>query len=265
MDKFYVYRPMLDLIGFTEGTDKGRGYNETLAYGAYTGGDVSLVTMTLDALDKLQTKMLSNPANKWKSSACGRYQIVRTTARNIRGTLDLDGKLLFDANMQDRMACFLLGQRGIDKWLSGRLTENTLINNLAKEWASLPKTDGKGNYDGQNAAIPASRVRSTLAEVRKRHLEGQPVETVEVTVPVPVDKPVVPATVEKEVRQKSNWLSGIFATIFGAGGIGGFLAGMDRDALILVAGVAVVVSVGVLLGGEWMVRRVRSIRKAIEE
>lgn len=25
-DKFYVYRPLLDLIGFTEGTDKGDGY-----------------------------------------------------------------------------------------------------------------------------------------------------------------------------------------------------------------------------------------------
>lgn len=42
MDKYYVYRPMLDLIGFTEGTDKGDGYNETLAYGAYTGGNVNL-------------------------------------------------------------------------------------------------------------------------------------------------------------------------------------------------------------------------------
>ncbi len=40
-DRYYVYRPMLDLIGFTEGTDKGDGYNETLAYGAYTGGDVN--------------------------------------------------------------------------------------------------------------------------------------------------------------------------------------------------------------------------------
>jgi len=263
MDKFHVYRPLLDLFGLSEGTDKGRGYNETLAYGAFTGGDVDLVSMTLQEVDALQTKMLRHPKNTMDSSAAGRYQIVRTTRRTIEDALSLTRSMLFDAEMQDRMGCYLLGVRGIDKYLAGRMKEDTLINNLAKEWASLPKTDGKGNYDGQNAAIPVSRVRAALAEVRKRHLEGQPVETVEVT--VPVDKPVVPATVEKEVRQKSNWLSGIFATIFGAGGIGGFLAGMDRDALILVAGVAVVVSVGVLLGGEWMVRRVRSIRKAIEE
>ncbi len=30
-DSYFVYRPMLGLIGFTEGTDKGNGYNETLA------------------------------------------------------------------------------------------------------------------------------------------------------------------------------------------------------------------------------------------
>jgi len=32
-DKYWVYRPVLDLLGLSEGTDKGRGYNETLAYG----------------------------------------------------------------------------------------------------------------------------------------------------------------------------------------------------------------------------------------
>lgn len=34
MDKYHVCRPLLDLIGKSEGTDKGRGYNETLGYGA---------------------------------------------------------------------------------------------------------------------------------------------------------------------------------------------------------------------------------------
>ena len=76
-ERYYVYRPMLDLTGKSGGTDKGRGYNETLAYGAYTG-NVNLVGMTLAQIDALQGKMLANPKNKWKSSALGRYQIVRT-------------------------------------------------------------------------------------------------------------------------------------------------------------------------------------------
>ncbi|MFC3205350.1 hypothetical protein [Aquamicrobium soli] len=47
-DCYYVYRPMFDLIGKSEGADKGRGYNETWDYGPHTGGDVNLVGMTLD-------------------------------------------------------------------------------------------------------------------------------------------------------------------------------------------------------------------------
>jgi muramidase (phage lysozyme) len=159
-DPYYVYRPILDLIGHTEGTDRrkdgrpARGYNETLAYGAYTGGNVELVSMTLNQIDALQTRMLKHPKNALRSSALGRYQIIRTTLRTLRQQLALTGSELFDKDMQDRMACFLLGQRGIDKYLAGRLKEDTLLFNLAKEWASLPTPAGKGAYDGQDAAAP---------------------------------------------------------------------------------------------------------------
>lgn len=67
-DKYHVYRPMLDLIGFAEGTDRKRGYNETLAYGAFTGGDVDIVSMTLQEVDALQTRMLKHPVNSFNSS-----------------------------------------------------------------------------------------------------------------------------------------------------------------------------------------------------
>lgn len=83
-DRYYVYRPLLDLIGLTEGTDKGRGYNETLAYGRLTGGPVDLTGMTLTQIDGLQTRMLQHKSNVWNSSTAGRYQIVHTTMRAIR-------------------------------------------------------------------------------------------------------------------------------------------------------------------------------------
>lgn len=168
MDKYYIYRPMLDLLGKSEGTDKGRGYNETLSYGAYTGGPVDLVKMTLTSVDVLQTKMLKHPKNSWKSSAVGRYQIVRTTLRQIKETLNLHGAELFNEEMQDRMGCYLLGLRGIDKWLGGRLSQDTLINNLAKEWASIPNTQGKGHYSGQNAGVTLDQVKTALAAVKTR-------------------------------------------------------------------------------------------------
>lgn len=276
MDKFYVYRPLLDLIGFTEGTDKGEGYNETLAYGKMLDGvkttgkgpKVELVKLTLTQLDALQTKMLSDPDNKkLNSSAAGRYQVTRTTQRNIRKALPeaFPATRLYDAMCQDEMACFLLGQRGIDKYLAGRLKEDTLVNELAKEWASFPTTANKGYYAGQHTPITASRVRQVLAEVRRRHAEGQPKEVIEKKVHVKVETPVVPPAIEKEVRQKTNWLSGLLTFLGGGTFSLSWLSGVDRDTLLIILGATGVGVAAFLVGGEWIVRRVRSIGKAIEE
>lgn len=265
VDKFYKYRPILDLLGKSEGTDKGRGYNETLGYGAYTGGHKDLVSMTLAQIDALQTKMLPNKLN---STALGRYQIIRTTLRTIKKTLKLGNNELFNAEMQDRLACFLLGQRGIDKWIGGSLKEDTLISNLAHEWASLPMPDGNSAYGTvkkgdkhvkQKASVSVASVKSALAEVKRRHFEEQPKEVVEIA------KPVVPAAVDKEVKKKTGWLSGYLT----GGGLltsaGAWFSGMDWKVLLVMLASTAVVGVAVLLVGEWIVRRFKAIRKAVEE
>lgn len=271
-DKYYVYRPLLDLIGFTEGTDKGDGYNETLAYGAMLDGvktpkgkapNVVLLDMSLDQIDALQSKMLLDPDNKkLNSSAIGRYQIIRTTLRTMRRSLNLLGYQKFDKDMQDRLACYLLGQRGLDKYLAGRLKEDTLINQLAMEWASLPTTKGKGHYPGQHTPISVDKMRKILAEVRERHLQEQPIETVEIQVPVP--KPVVTPRVEKEIKQKTNllsWFTGIATTI---GALSTYLAGLDKETLYIVLGSSAFFTVVMLVGGHWIVRRVKTIREELE-
>lgn len=167
-DPFHVYRPLLDLIGRSEGTDRGRGYNETLAYGAYTGGDVDLTSMTLDQIDALQTRMLAHPENRFNSSALGRYQIVRTTLRVLRSQLELHGYSLFDARLQDKLAVHLLRRRGVDGYLSNGQGLLDTMDSLAKEWASLPNRNGKGHYDGQRAAVPKSDVVAALQECYRR-------------------------------------------------------------------------------------------------
>lgn len=254
MDKYYVYRPLLDLIGLTEGTDKGRGYNETLAYGRLTGGPVDLVSMTLSQIDALQTRMLQHKDNVWNSSAVGRYQIVRTTLRAIRKTLNLSGAEKYDEDMQDRLACFLLGQRGIDKYLAGRLAEDTLMLNLAKEWASLPTPQGGGYYSGQRTGATPAQVRAVLAHVRKRHVEGLPVKEV----PIPVEKPVVPEEVEQEAEkvQRRNWWQWLLAVPLA--GIGTFYRDYPEIAWAATGGV-VVLAVVALIGGRSFVRRVKDI------
>ncbi|RWB50645.1 MAG: hypothetical protein EOQ48_35540, partial [Mesorhizobium sp.] len=157
--------PLLNLIGHTEGTDKGEGYNETLGYGAFTGGKVNLEGMTLDQIDQLQTRMLSHPDNKWNSSALGRYQIVRTTLRDLRRDLGLSGDEKFDRRMQDQLGMALLEKRGLSRWKAGQMTDGQFMNELAKEWASLPTPSGRGAYKGQRAAVSPGGVLTALGQV----------------------------------------------------------------------------------------------------
>lgn len=156
-------QPILDLIGRTEGTDRGDGYDETLGYGAFTGGDVILTAMTLVEIETLQTAMLRHPKNRFKSSAIGRYQITRTTLRMLKTQLGLAEDALFTATLQDALAVELLKRRGYDDWLTGEIDDRQFALNLAKEWASLPNpTNGKGYYPGQNAAVGYATVKEVL-------------------------------------------------------------------------------------------------------
>jgi lambda family phage tail tape measure protein len=103
---------ILDLIGAAEGTDRGRGYNETLGYGAYTGGAQNLTGMTLDEIMALQGRMLANPANTFNSSAVGRYQITRQTLQDAMRQMGLAGDRTFDTATQDEIARWILRSTG---------------------------------------------------------------------------------------------------------------------------------------------------------
>lgn len=120
---------MLDLIGAAEGTDKGRGYNETLGYGAFTGGAVNLTGMTLNEVLALQQRMLAHPDNSYNSSAVGRYQIVGKTLRSLMDEMSLSGDRLFDEDTQDELARALLRRRGNDPAA------------LRNEWEGLRRVD----------------------------------------------------------------------------------------------------------------------------
>lgn len=162
----HAVEPIFDLLGHTEGTDRGAGYNESLAYGAYTNGPRNLVTMSLQQIDTLQTQMLNHPKNKWNSSALGRYQIVRTTLRKLRAGTSLDTK--FSAELQDLFALKLLVGRGLIRWLENRMTTSFFIDQLAKEWASIPTSKGTGYYSGQRVGTSVATLVDTLGLVASR-------------------------------------------------------------------------------------------------
>ncbi|QSZ56311.1 hypothetical protein [Rhizobium sp. ZX09] len=195
--------PILNLIGHTEGTDERRGYNETLGYGAYTGGDKDLTKMTLGEIKKLQSQMLAHPNNKWNSSALGRYQIVGKTLRTLQQQMKLSDSVLFDEKTQDAMAMQLLKGRGYDDWMAGKISDATFMNNLAKEWASLPTTAGKGYYDGQKARVGTDSVLTAFAAMKTpKESPFDAILTPQATKPNPAVYAKIP---EKEVAQFLEW------------------------------------------------------------
>src|SRR5690606_28343341 len=132
----------------------------------------------------------------------------------------------------------------------------------AQEWASLPTTAGKGAYAGQNAAVSPDRVRQVLVEVRERHGATQPAR--EIVVEREVDKPVVPDTVEAEIRKRTNQWSCI-TTIFGSGGAGlAALAGMEWQTVVAIGALALGGLLVALLLRRQIVCAVQDVRRIIE-
>jgi muramidase (phage lysozyme) len=139
------FKPMLDFIAQHEGTanQPGGGYNTSLGFGIFTGGEQKLVGMTLLQIDVLQTQMLNNPNNHFNSSALGRYQILRMTLRRLITQLGLSQAAVFDQNLQDQLGVALILGRGRS------------VVGLCLEWAGLQHvdpTDILAAYDADGSA-----------------------------------------------------------------------------------------------------------------
>jgi phage-related minor tail protein len=163
--RFGAHDNILDLIGAAEGTDKGRGYNETLGYGAFTGGAVNLTGMTLNEVLALQKRMLADPNNTYNSSAVGRYQIVRSTLQDAMKDLGLTGDRLFNEDTQDEVARYLLRRRGNDP------------TGLRNEWEGLRNVDDatiRQTYS--NTPVGAQKLAPTEGQQRQTDLLKQQTE-----------------------------------------------------------------------------------------
>jgi len=130
------------------------GYDVSLGYGAYGGGPKKAISeMSIAEVKEYQKAMLADPKNKWNSSAVGKYQIVGTTLRDLQKELGFKDTDKFDAAMQDKLGEALLKKRGLDKYMSGKMSDSDFQLSLAKEWASVadPRT-GRGYYGNQQTA-----------------------------------------------------------------------------------------------------------------
>lgn len=164
---------LLDTIANGEGTSDtnarrngyASGYDVTLGFGAYDpeGNNKPISQMTLGELDRFQTQMLRNPRNKHNSSAVGRYQIVRTTLRGLKRSMGLTDDMVFDQQLQDRLARELVRQRGGNRFLRGDISAKTFQNNLANEWASIATANTGRSAYGQATGTSTSEIQQAIA------------------------------------------------------------------------------------------------------
>lgn len=192
MDKT-VPKPAAMLLDFIGGKEAPKGYDTVYAN-------------RMDRMPKPLTSMTMKEIldlGKWRtrtfgSSACGRYQFMDATLRDLAEELDLKAEDRFTPDYQDRLGFHLLRRRGYDKWIKGLISDGEFMLNLAKEWASFPVpytvkgssrkvARGQSFYagDGLNKAlVSAEDVEKALVAARaERNVLPDPV----VTAPPPPD------------------------------------------------------------------------------
>lgn len=124
-------------------------------------------------------KMTINDANKFQvnwgrqagSSAMGRYQIMgsNTIPYARKAGLDVDTEL-FSPENQDKMGIVFLQEKGLDQWLSGKMTDEQFLEGLARVWAGIPAPSKNGDsyYGGVglNKARTQVSMDSALAKLQ---------------------------------------------------------------------------------------------------
>lgn len=126
-----------------------------------------ITTMTVDEVLAWQAR--SDAAGS-KSTAVGGFQIIRDTLSGLKGRMGLTGDEVFDEAMQTRMGIELMRGRGLEEWRAGRISTDQFIDNMAQEWAAIPRATtsadgrqaGRSHYDGDGL----NSARATLDETR---------------------------------------------------------------------------------------------------
>lgn len=207
---------ILDFIGNIEapkgyGTIYGNNQNKLA---------VPLTEMTLGDVIAEQATW----TKRFKSSACGRYQFMRATLIMLRTQLGLSNLDKFTPDYQDRLGFELLKRRKYAKWLSGEISHDDFMVELAKEWASFPvPKDMKGAhravkrgetyYAGDKlnkSLVDPAKVWTLLQDARKgvnvpKELAPEPELPLEPAPLPPVEQKPLPAPVTKPEQTVGFW------------------------------------------------------------
>jgi muramidase (phage lysozyme) len=137
-----------------------------------------ITTMTVGEVLAYQRSI----SGRYGSTAMGALQIMPGTLRDMLNAGVVSPDDTFNAATQDKLTLALMDRRGLSDFRAGRMSEDAFINNLAKEWASLPVAEdtyrdgtfiprGTAYYAGvgpnrSKAAVP---VRAVSDAIRNPH------------------------------------------------------------------------------------------------
>ncbi len=116
-------------------------------------------------LDKTVSQLNSEKGGQF---AMGKYQIqMRTASEVLRNAGKDPDKFKFDQQGQDEIFRLLLERRGVDDYISGKISEDEFALNLSKEWAALPmNASGSGYYDGDGKNKSLVSYEETIKMIR---------------------------------------------------------------------------------------------------
>ena len=163
-----------NLGSFIGAVESGNSYTK-LVGGAE---DASILDKTVSQLNQ----------EKGGQFAMGKYQIQMRTASEVLSKAGIDPSTFkFDQAGQDKIYELLLKRRGLDDYLSGKITEEEFAHNLSKEWAALPKDAGGASFysgDGKNKAHRGWEETLTAIRTLKEQRTAKKAEETKPTTPV---------------------------------------------------------------------------------
>lgn len=159
---------LFDVIHKAESPGSNNGYDVAFSgtgYKKFTNGK-PLTELSLNEIMELQKKT----GKEFGSSAIGRYQFMSKTLGGLKKELNLTGNEKFDKKLQDRLGYALLKRRGLDNYLSGKMSKSNFMDSLAQEWAGLPNSKGVSPYAGvglnKGATIGMSPLSNALDNLK---------------------------------------------------------------------------------------------------
>lgn len=166
--------------------------------------------------------------SKYMSEAVGEWQFLEDTLRGLyrQSGVSLNDK--FNRETQIKLATQLLRRRGLDDYLSGKMSSDKFALSLSKEWASLPVPyditrngrdikAGQSYYAGDGLNSAHASVGGLLAAIR--NIKSEP----------------TPQPRESVIETKTAKGIGAAATgVIGAGGTA--IASMDGNAQLVLVG-----------------------------